>query len=189
MKATKITLILLTIFMYIWLIPLLYFFLPNETIARFVDPETLTPVIQGIMIAGIVGISSLAILNAIFSVISIFKGEYNPTKLVMVLKIVLIPYFIFNFVYCILLVAACLNPFMMLAIPLVIAISIFFTYVCMLSTSLPSIAYAIRSLIKRRVKVSPFIIIGMALSLFFCVDAAGAIMIYYSTKNNEIQNS
>ena len=170
-------------------ISLVFCFLLSGIVASDIEVTQLAGnIFLGCAIGGVVLASLFSVAIMIISFISIFKKEaVDQTKFVMIYKIAAIPYFIGNFVFCGLIVAGMLNPFLMLAIPLAVAIFMFFTYVNMLGSSIVDVAYVINSFKNKTLKPRPLLIIGIILEFFFCVDFLGAIFIY-SEKSKQINN-
>ena len=168
----KIALMLEAIFMYLAQAP----YLVALILLLFTDSE----IIGGFLLAGL--IANLAILPfsfvaLIFAVLGIFKEEKNPIKTTMVVKLILIPWYIINFILGVLLVTAMLNPFLYLGIPFVIFIMIFTTYIFMITTNLANYSYMIHKLIRREWKISKLLIVSIIFSLIFCLDILGAILL------------
>ena len=115
----------------------------------------------------------------VLSIITIFKKEIvDSTKLIMILKLALIPWYIANFVLWGLLVAGMFNPFLMIGIPIVITISAIGTYVLMFSSSIVNVCTIIGELKNKTLKPSGLLIAGMALQFIFCLDGLGAVFTY-----------
>mgnify|MGYP003294118952 CR=1 FL=1 len=121
----------------------------------------------------------------IFSSINCAKQNANPCKDVFIVKCALIPFFIINFVFCIVGVSAALNPFLFLAIPVIIFIEVIHTYILTISTGIPSVLYSIKAIIKDKNKNRGLIITGIILSFFFCIDAIGALLLYLGSRKIE----
>ena len=120
----------------------------------------------------------VAFLNIVFGIINIFKGRTKPFIFSMVIKSILIPWYIINFVIWALLIIGSLNPFLMMAIPLFLFISVCFTYICMISTSTLNISYIFNQFFfKRNIKINSGIIISTVFQFIFCLDIVGSIML------------
>ena len=178
MKASKIFLIIETVLLYISelcfviVIPLTYI----DESGNIIRALLLTKFILDIVTLNI------AFVTIILSFITIIKRDYNPTKYTMVIKLILIPFYALNFVEWNLYVAGMLNPFLMLAIPVVIFLGMCYTYLIMISTSLCDLIYAIKHFKddNRKLVITSFVFLFM-----FCFDVIGSIMLYISTKNNK----
>ena len=185
MKASRITLIAQIVLMYIMDSPLYAIMILMTT---HLDDNLMSELIKGLLIAFLVLsilIFPICMANAALSLISIFKGQYNPSKIVMICKLVLIPWYILNFIMCIMLIGGMLNPFMMIAIPIVICIEVIITYVYMISTSLPDIAYFFNRVFRKAISVNGLLIVSIVLLFIFCLDIVGGIMFYLSSAKNQ----
>ena len=178
MKANKILIILETIGMYVSQIPL-YLLLTFFNMEQF--QEYSDECFYAFLIA-IAVIAPIFIASHVFSAISIFKGDENPGKVTMICKLALIPWYIFNFVFCALVLAGFLNPFLFLAIPVVMVIMILTTYFYMFSMSLPDICYFLNLVTKKKIKADALLIISVVMLFIFCLDPVGAIIYYLKTK-------
>ena len=99
MKAGKILLISQVVAMYLMQLPLYLVFIFSSSP---IEEELQTNLIQTsiiISLALIAVVLPLCIANIVIGFISIFKGNSNPSKTVMVIKLVLMPWFAFNFVF------------------------------------------------------------------------------------------
>lgn len=121
----------------------------------------------------------LTIASIAIAVFCGIKKSSGLSKHLMINKFALIPFFVMNFVCWGCGIIACLNPFLIIAIPLLMCLSVCFTYVIMFSTSLPLIAYTIRNTIAKRISLGACIV-GCVFMFIFCLDAIGAIIITIS---------
>ena len=120
-----------------------------------------------------------ALATMVFYITDAFlKNRKSPVKLIMILKIVLIPYYISNFVLWGLLIIGTLNPFLFMAMPLLLVISIFVTYMNMIATSMPNAAYSISLLRERKTAPSFLLIASNILQYIFCLDILGSILLF-----------
>lgn len=181
MKAQKVLLIIQTINMYLMHIPLYIFIICFMT--DIGDSGFLNGCLASSLALAVILIH-ICIANAILSIVSIFKGKESPTKLVMILKLVLIPWYVLNFVMCALVVAGMLNPMLMFGIIPFIAIASTLTYIYMLPTSLPDIGYFIQLKVKKKVAHTPWMIWSMIFMFIFCLDILGSIIFHFSVKKN-----
>ena len=118
----------------------------------------------------------------IMSIISSFKSINNPTKSTMIIKLSLIPWFVINFFFCVLIFAGFLNPWMMLLAPVVAFILICITYIFMISTSVFDIAFVINCLIRKKTEVNAFFVIAIIMLFTFFLDVVASILLYVKTK-------
>ncbi len=178
MKTNKILLISQTALMYVsMLLAYILIILMMPADANNSEIVLRTLLISSISIIGICLLLAFPIF--VLSIITIFKKEIvDSTKLVMILKLALIPWYIANFAMWGLLVAGMFNPFLMVGIPIVITISAIGTYVLMFTSSLVNICTIIGEFKNKTLKPSGLLIAGMVLQFFFCLDALGAIFTF-----------
>ena len=132
-------------------------------------------------LALVVGIAAL-----IFGIIGTAKREEDPnTRLTVIIKAAMIPFFCINIYLWSVLVSGMLNPFLFLAIPVIIVIGFCLTYVYMIMTSLPDVIYMIAFLIRRKKKPNIYMILGLIFEFFFVLDLVGAIFINKAFKEME----
>ncbi|MGN1103647.1 MAG: hypothetical protein ACI4QI_02105 [Candidatus Coproplasma sp.] len=120
----------------------------------------------------------VAIVAVVFAILNVTHDSQNPALTTFIVKLTLIPWFIINFFVCFLLIAGFLNPFLMLAVPLLICIEVFITYIYMVCSSLQVVAYTIRQLIKKRIRINAAIIVGLIFSFIFVLDIVGSYLLY-----------
>lgn len=133
-------------------------------------------VLTGILlgIAFLIGIASL-----IFGIIGTAKREDDPkTFLSVIIKAVMVPFFCVNIYLWGALVSGMLNPFFLLAIPVIIFIGCCLTYVYMIMTGMPDIIYMISYIIRKKKKPGIKMILGIIFEFFFVLDLAGVILIH-----------
>ena len=168
MKCGKVLLWLQLLFMYalhvvIWLVvkPMEY-----ELDAKSVE-------IAFFVLAGLVAF--FVIVNGFCAFLSVFKDHPNPTKNTLIVKLAAIPWYAVNFYFWVGLASGFLNPFLLIALPLVIGLGVVLTYFVMLSTSLYSIAYLIRGLKKQMFPFRPVYVPAAIFHFIFCLDVVGAL--------------
>ena len=183
MKATRVLLYAQLIAMYAMQTPLYAIMV----LIRFPENDVLDNWVTGLLIASLVLVIlafPLCLITAGFSIASIFKGDESPAKATMIVKLALIPWYIMNFIFCFVVVAGFMNPFLMIGIPLLIAIMMSTTYLFMLATGLPDIAYVIHRGWKERIKPNGLTITGLVFLFIFCLDTLGGIFLHVGTKPN-----
>ena len=185
MKASKITLIIQAVGMYLVHLPLylaiILSFMP-------INEDLQNSLISGSLIAALVIavlLFPLCLVNAILACVSLGKNNYNPSKVTMIIKLVLIPWYIMNFVICTFLILGFLNPWLLIAVPFLIAFLVFNTYVYMLSTSLFDITYFFHKLIKKEVKIKKVYVVSIIFLFCFCLDIIGGIIFYAQVRELE----
>ena len=184
MKANKVTLIAQTVGMYVMHAPLYVWFLLGFI---SVSNEALTKglLIASLVLMGVVFFISLA--NIGFSVASLFMDDADLSKTVMKVKFALIPWYVLNFAMCAVIVAIMLNPFMLIGIPVAIAILAGTAYFFMLSTSLPDVAYYLRRVfIKKEEPLTSNRVVTVVCLFIFCLDVIGGISFYRQNKRAQL---
>lgn len=122
-----------------------------------------------------------------FAILNLTADGESPALATFIIKLVLIPWFAVNFLVCFLLVAGFLNPWLMLAVPLLIAIEVFITYLYTVCSSLQLAAYTVRQIIKKRISVTPMLIVGLVFSFIFVLDIVGSYLLYRQLNNNRFK--
>lgn len=182
MKSNKTLLIIQTALMYAMHLPfyimLIVFYLPIEESIQSSIISKCFPI--GLILTLVV--FPICIVNAIMSLVSMFKGSENPSKVTMIIKLALIPWYIMNFHLCTMLVLGFLNPWLFIAAPLVVFILVSSTYCYMLATSLPDIAFFFHKLIKRETKIRAPFVVSIVFMFCFCLDIIGGIIFYINAK-------
>gem|GEM_PF-1957388 len=181
MKA-KTTLLIQTIGMYVMHLPLFVLLITLPIPADPAFQESFHRVLFTIFFVMMAVMVPICVLNAVVSVKSALKGKENPAKSTMVAKLALIPWYLLNFAICVVFSSIFLNPFMMIAIPLIIALSGAMTYILMLTTSLGDIVYSIHVTAKKTEKISSKMTVAVVFLFIFCLDVLGAIILYRHSK-------
>ena len=185
MKSNKVLLIVQTILMYVAHIP----FYIALLLIKLVPDMSLDNVIIGLLLSGIILsaiILPFCIVNGIMALISLFKDFESPIKLTLKLKLILIPWYIMNFIICILLSAGFLNPWLLIAWFFVVFILICITYIIMVTLGLPLVAYLIRKMSKKEIETKPSIIVGIVFQFIFCLDVLGVLIIHLKTRKLDL---
>lgn len=126
-----------------------------------------------------------AIVTGIINIITAVKKcrkESFDFKLIIKFKFIQIPFFIINYVLWLLFALAMLNP-VMIGLLQVIPIGIAFTYIVMLTTSLPLIFY-FNELRKKNIVSASHMIVHTIFQLIFVVDIIDCIYLLVKNKNN-----
>lgn len=184
MKVNKILLIIQTALMYVSLILLI---IPAFALLSYAGDNNI--VYMALFTAGVVvGLVAALIAAGVIvpSIVSIFtNNNEDMSKFTMIIKLASIPWYVGNFAMWGLLVAGMLNPFLLIAIPLVICIAVFITYVDMLSISMNNICVIISNLRKKKYQPNALLIVGMVFQFIFCLDILGAIFTYLDCNKQE----
>ena len=181
MKAQKVTLIAQAIGMYVMFIPVYLLFLPEKMTPAIVGLSTKVLLTATVTMGSFV--SLICIANIALSIVSIYKGEVDPSKTVMAVKLALIPWYLINVVICVICIAIMFNPFMMVGIPVVIAIFVVLGYFYLLGTSIPDVAYHIRmSRAKTGTKTDGIRILTLVALFIFCLDVIASYVFHLQNK-------
>ena len=124
------------------------------------------------------GLLFVLIANSLYLIIlgitNIKKNINNSYKLVMIVKLSLIPWYIINFLIITLLFIGFLNPFLWFAVPILILLGMLLTYLFMIATSMPNISCLISEIIRYK---SLKKIIVLIFHFIFCLDVIGSIIV------------
>ena len=134
----------------------------------------------------------LAVTIFAFGIIQIARGKPNGYLQIMVTKLVLVPFFVVNFIMVVILIGAMGNPFLMWAIPAVLIISVSLTFFSMFATSFYNIGTMIYQLRKKEVIIER-VLAHIIFHFIFVFDVISAVIIYIQSRKsksivtNEIQ--
>lgn len=132
----------------------------------------------------LLGVSTLLGITAlVLGITGAVKNEGPVSYITVVVKALMIPFFVINFLLWILGIGGMLNPFLMLGIPVVAFIGICLTYGYMLVTSLPDIVYTMIFCIRNKRKPSRLMVIGVIFEFIFMLDLVGSIMLHKAYKD------
>ena len=174
MKKSNIILIIQLIGMYLIHLPLCLAMI----IATLPNVDELA--VEALFVVSIVVLSLMipvCIVSIALGCIHFAHTKASPLKTAMIVKLCLIPWYVLSFLISVMLVVGFLNPWLMLAIPLLIVCEVAVTYFFMLSTSIHSIAYTVRYLVTNKLKPNAATIVALVFHLLFCLDVVGAIML------------
>ena len=173
--------------MYVMHLPLYVMIVINYLPMDVVLQEKLT---KGLLIATLVLLALMipvGILNLVVSIVSVFKGGVDPTKTTMIVKLCLIPWYALNFLIGFVFTSIFLNPFMMIAIPVIVSIFVVTTYLLMICTSFADAGYVLHKKAKKEWRLSFAVVIGVFFLFIFCLDVIGAIILYRQSKKHSAQ--
>ncbi len=178
MLACKIMLILTLVTLYV-MQGFVYF-----TIYGLLDPTTEFSVLDFIVPLALLGVSILLGITAlVLAITGAVKNEGPVSVITVVVKVLMIPFFVVNFLLWFLAIGGMFNPFLMVGIPVVAFIGICLTYGYMLTTSLPDIVYTIIFCIRNKRKPSRLMVIGVIFEFIFMLDLLGSIMLHKAYKD------
>lgn len=184
MKINNVFLILQCIVMYLFQLP----FALMLILARI--PNINSSVISGLMLAGVISgalIIPVSITNIVLGFTTFVRKTVSSLKTTMVVKIILIPWYIINFLVCFLLIAGFLNPWLFLAVPIILSFLIAITYIHLLATSITNVCYFIKYHIVNKLSFDGVTIVGIIFHFIFCLDFIGAIILEQKYKRLEIK--
>lgn len=138
---------------------------------------------------GSVLLGFLAVLWAVWLMVNPNRLDLNRLnyKIVMIAKLTMIPWFICNFFQCGLLVAGFLNPFLMLALIIVLPLLILMTYMAILPASVASTALGVAH-IRRKQGGLKGMMIWQVFEYVFVLDVIASVVLYvkcYKKENEE----
>ena len=128
---------------------------------------------------------TLGIILSAFSLRLINSDKLFDYKGVLIVKLVLIPYFVVNFVICFLLTAGFLNPFLFLGLIVLIPLMIVFTYLALLPATLLSTALSY-GYVKRGKAASAAVVPWQILEYFFVLDVISSAVLYVKAKKGRL---
>lgn len=180
MKAGKVLLIIQTCFMYL----LMVLFIVAISIAfKTENNSELESVVEGLYLArfgiGFIPLT-LSFVSIIIAFVSIFKEPRNSTKYTVIIKIILIPWYICNYVEWVIYGVGMLNPFLMVLGILLVTFGTIATYIYMLATSAYNIGYVFALI--RKGKATTMMIVALVFHFIFLLDVVGAIMLHNECK-------
>ena len=174
MKKSNAILIIQLVCMYLMQVPL-YIAIPFIRVPN--ADGRVAAVLFMIAFALLVLTAPVCILSFVFSCFHFVRNNASPLKTAMIVKLCLIPWYIFNFAICAVFVGGFLNPFLMVGIPILIALEVSVTYIFMLSTSVHSITYTVKYLVSHRIKPNAQMIVALVFHFIFGLDIVGAVML------------
>ena len=185
MKASKYTLIAQAIGMYVMHSPLYALLI----LLRF---DISNGVQKGLLIAALVLtilLFPLCVANIVLAGFSVLYGDFDPRKTTMSVKLALIPWYVLNVVIGLAFVGILANPFMMVAIPVALAVLIGTTYFYMIATSFPNVAFIIKGFVKQKKPATAATIVSLVFSFIFGLDIIGSLIAYRAKKREAAESS
>lgn len=146
-------------------------------------------VIQGLLITSLVlGIIAffLGLSNIILAITHILVPHQNSYKSIMITKLALIPFFIMNFIICMLVCVAILNPWLFMTSIVIIPLMIGITYGVLLVTSSYNLAHMIRALSKKEA-TSKELTLHIIFHLIFVLDVISSVILVIKGKKKNKQ--
>ncbi len=182
MKANKVLIIIQTVLMYLSTLSLLSTLFVNKS---SLEKEVISQINNMLCISYLISLAVLLLLclvNIILGALSTLHEVKDSTKAVMICKIIQIPWFIINFIFCLTMIILMINPFLLIAAPIVLLLSVSSTYLYMFSTSSLDIFYLIKS---RRFISSTTCLLSFIFLFIFVLDVVGSLLAYSSLKSEK----
>ena len=133
------------------------------------------------MINTIVAVTIVSVLvsiaSAVVGLVQSAKGAGSETKFYCIMKFASVPFFIFNFIIYAGCVMGFMNPFLLLAIPLLILLGVSITYFWMICMSVPLFATVLFPKKRSKTPFTKMEIVALVFQFFFCLDVVGAVML------------
>lgn len=136
--------------------------------------------VVGVWVFGVIS-CILGFANFVLGIVKIFRPKKSPYKTVMICKLILVPFFVMNFIYLVLIFLGSLNIFLIWMLPIVIFLTIL-TYGILLATSVYNIGYLIHRLTHREGAVLEQIIF-IVLHFLYVIDVVASVVLYVKNKN------
>lgn len=179
-RNMKKLLISFTVFVYLMQISFLVMFsLPEEiTYSQYTILLFLPEIVFGAVAA------VLGLVNLVFGFLQISRPANDVYKTVMIIKLVLVPFFIINFVICVMF-AACfiIIPYFVLGGIILAVLFMLMTYAITLVTSVYNVCYSLYRV--RTLKHGFFgMIVPFIFQFFFVLDCVGSVLFYIKEKND-----
>ena len=181
--ASKIFILLGALSMYALQIGVLF---PLRYVFRGESGTSISP---GFVLACILFGFLFGIIGFILAIVAGVRKEAPATGFSMVLKFLMIPFFILNFLFWVFFFLGTLNPFLIVATPFVVLIGVFLTYLVVLMTSLPDIVFTLIELKLYKGCPKTLFVLGVVFSFFFVFDVVGAVLLHIAfTKSKGWRN-
>lgn len=169
-------LILFIISLYLMQIPLFIDFI-------IINSENYNEILENILFnTSLAFLIISTILGLVNLIIAFTNKQDNVIKTTMISKLILIPYFITNFIICILLIMGFSFIFTILSAFILIPLFILFTFMTMIVTSSYNISYLISKFKHKEINIIVFIIHFILQCVFIC-DIIDTIYIYKTGEN------
>lgn len=148
-------------------------------------------VVKGLLIAALVlGIIAffLGLSNIIVALTHIITSHKSSYFAIMIAKLALIPFFMMNFVICILVCVAILNPWLFMTSIVLVPLMVGITYGVLLVTSSYNLAHMIYALNKKQA-TSKELTIHIIFQLIFVLDVVSSIILFVKDRKSKINEN
>ena len=143
---------------------------------------------KGLLIASLVLTILLfpfCIANIVAASFSFLHGDFDPRGTTMRVKLALIPWYLLNFVIGFAFVGVLANPFLMVVIPIALALLIGTTCFYMLATSFPDVMFLLKRFVREKKPATATEIVSIVFLFIFCLDIIGSVIAYRLKKREE----
>jgi hypothetical protein len=186
MKTTKKLQIIQAILMYVLQLPILLLAV-FITFNIHISDDLSSILIKVALLLYFIVLIPLSIVTLIAGFLTGNKADISCIKTTMILKILLIPWFINNFIICFCIWAGTLNPFLFLAGPILIFLFIINTYLFMISLSATNIINILTKWTKKELPTSTELIVILIFHFCFCLDVIASILYYNNLKKINVE--
>ncbi len=182
MKANKVLIIIQTVLMYMSAIMLLSKIFVNKSNMEQEAINQINNCLDVIYLFSLAILILLCLANILLGALSTLHHTADYSKAIMICKIIQIPWFIFNFIFCLLMTILMLQPFLLIAAPIFLILSVASTYLFMFSTSSLDVFLLAKS---KGVLSSTAKLFSLIFLFFFILDVAGSILAYRTLKKEK----
>lgn len=169
-------LILFIISLYLMQIPFIIDFV-------IINSENYNEILENILFNTSLAFLIISTILGLVNLIMAFTNKQdNVIKMTMISKLILIPYFIINFIICMLLTIGFSFVFTILSTIILIPLFILFTFMTMIVTSSYNISYLINKFKQKEINIITFIMHLILQCVFIC-DIIDTIYIYKNDEN------
>lgn len=122
------------------------------------------------------------ILNVVYAITKFSHPFEDTIRFTFITKMVAIPFFCLNFFICFIVLAGFMNPWLLIGVPLVLALEIGMTYLVLIATSSHMVVYLANKLFAREVSLECGLM-NIVLHLFFVFDVFSSLYLFIKFRN------
>lgn len=131
-----------------------------------------------VLFFAVMGVAALlGVFCLVFGVVNVFRDSADPTKSTLICKLCLVPWYIVNFVFWMLVVAGFCNPWLLVGIPVVVAVGCCLTWWAMFCTGVANLSYVILLMRQGKLQVDTKLVLAIVFHFVFVLDVVGAILL------------
>ncbi|MDE5546084.1 MAG: hypothetical protein K2I88_01320, partial [Anaeroplasmataceae bacterium] len=116
----------------------------------------------------------IGFVNIIVAILHIFLKSQIPTRVTIIAKLSLIPWYIMNFIFWALAVVIFIHPFFLPIVPIILVLGISSTYFFMICTGVHNLSYVIKLVKNKELKLTGGIIVSIIFHFIFVLDIVGS---------------